>query len=333
MSILLLNKTDYSSVYKITENSNQYVLKHNYDVKVLLNELSIHEKLKNPYIARFISLKNISNINYIKMPFYDFSLDEIVLTPDLMSKMFIDKNNRNKYFKQMISSINYIHDLNIWHRDIKLSNIMFSEKEDAIKLCDFGISVDFQLWDNKINVNDKLPITGNLSYYTTFRPLECRLEMSEMGLISDIWALGICFFMLSVPMEDYPLYYNFPSGEMAIYFFDFKLSKIDDMPEIMSEYFKHHAKSYGINVINDTVEDPIDENIIDEDETILKNEDSKKRVRNDRLEYTKRIKDHRLKSKEELYDSFDSDLIKILDKMLEVNPLKRITAKELLMII
>lgn len=328
MSILLLNKSDYSSVYKITENSNQYVLKHNYDVKVLMNELSIHEKLNHPYIARFISLKNISNINYIKMPFYDLSLDEIVLTPDLMSKMFIDKNNRNKYFKQMISSINYLHDLNIWHRDIKLSNIMFSEKEDAIKLCDFGISVDFQLWENKNFKDDELPITGNLSYYTTFRPLECRLEMSEMGLISDIWALGICFFMLSVPMEDYPLYYNFPSGEMAIYFFDFKLSKIDAMPEKMSEYFKHHAKSYGINIINDTVEDPIDE-----DETILKDKDGKKRIKNDRLEYKKRIKDPRLKSKEEVYDSFDFELIKILDKMLEVNPLKRITAKQLLIMI
>ena len=44
------------------------------------------------------------------------------------------------YFKQLIAGINYIHEEGVYHRDIKLENILFSEDLN-LKISDFGLSI------------------------------------------------------------------------------------------------------------------------------------------------------------------------------------------------
>ena len=44
-------------------------------------------------------------------------------------------------FSQIISAISYCHEQNIIHRDLKLENVLVSNKNDLrIKIADFGIS-------------------------------------------------------------------------------------------------------------------------------------------------------------------------------------------------
>jgi calcium-dependent protein kinase len=48
-----------------------------------------------------------------------------------------------KIIKQILSAIRYLHDKNIVHRDLKLENILFENKNAKdlnIKLIDFGLS-------------------------------------------------------------------------------------------------------------------------------------------------------------------------------------------------
>ncbi len=44
------------------------------------------------------------------------------------------------YFKQLIAGIKYIHEEGVYHRDIKIENILFSEDLN-LKISDFGLSI------------------------------------------------------------------------------------------------------------------------------------------------------------------------------------------------
>ena len=46
-----------------------------------------------------------------------------------------------RIFKQIAEAVEYIHSINISHRDIKLDNILIEERNNMVKLIDFGFSV------------------------------------------------------------------------------------------------------------------------------------------------------------------------------------------------
>ena len=44
-------------------------------------------------------------------------------------------------FIQIADAMEYLHSMNVCHRDIKLDNILIENKTSSIKLIDFGFSV------------------------------------------------------------------------------------------------------------------------------------------------------------------------------------------------
>ena len=49
-----------------------------------------------------------------------------------------------KYLKQILEGVDFLHQRNIYHSDIKPANILFSQGDD-VKICDFGISKAIEL--------------------------------------------------------------------------------------------------------------------------------------------------------------------------------------------
>ena len=49
----------------------------------------------------------------------------------------------HKYLGQILDGLDFLHQRNIYHSDIKPANILFTEQDD-IKICDFGIAVELQ---------------------------------------------------------------------------------------------------------------------------------------------------------------------------------------------
>ena len=87
-------------------------------------------------------------------------------------------------FRQVMSAIEYIHALDIFHRDIKLENILIEGKTGAVKLIDFGFSCLSK---------DKLKIfCGTPSYMSP----EIVSKREYFGGPSDIWACGVLLYSL-----------------------------------------------------------------------------------------------------------------------------------------
>ena len=88
-----------------------------------------------------------------------------------------------RYFGELLSIIEYMHDHNILYRDLKLSNILLRRSNGRLCLCDFGLS--------KIVKNRTNSVCG------TLHAMAPEIKSgSDYGFEADFWSLGILLFEL-----------------------------------------------------------------------------------------------------------------------------------------
>ncbi|KAK8893097.1 hypothetical protein M9Y10_030361 [Tritrichomonas musculus] len=95
--------------------------------------------------------------------------------------------------KQMIDAVSYLHNLGIWHRDIKPQNFLVFNNDNErphIVLADFGLAKQY-----KPNETDD-SIVGTKQYMAPELINNSRYTKSV-----DIWALGITFFFMMTNQE------------------------------------------------------------------------------------------------------------------------------------
>ena len=106
----------------------------------------------------------------------------------------LDEPKAISIFKQIISALEYIHEKNICHRDLKLENVLIDDK-GKIKIIDFGLS-------KRVEDHKKLAtFCGSWSY--------CSPEVAQQndydGYANDRWSLGVLLFALvsgCLPFDD-----------------------------------------------------------------------------------------------------------------------------------
>ena len=109
-----------------------------------------------------------------------------------MDRLQCGEQQASRYVAQAINAVEYLHQLFIAHRDIKLENIVvqfgvnFNLTQSVIKLCDFG-------WSSFYSNEMKTTFCGTLDYLSP--------EMKEKGQYDnsvDIWSLGVLTYELLI---------------------------------------------------------------------------------------------------------------------------------------
>lgn len=110
------------------------------------------------------------------------------------------------YFKQIVAGLAYCHEQQVWHRDLKLENLLMVEKstDSLVKIADFGLSKD------AAEMKTVDASCGTVSYMA---PEICLLQPGQAynEAKADIWSLGVILYVMRCCA--YPFGHNGRGGE------------------------------------------------------------------------------------------------------------------------
>ncbi|RHY90966.1 hypothetical protein DYB37_001898 [Aphanomyces astaci] len=152
-------------------------------LKKIISELSIAKALDHANIIRYIGAIETSHRICIVHELIDgHDMLEYVLA---FHKM--DEPLAAHCFDQLLRAIHACHDLNVWHRDVKLENVLLTH-DFQVKLIDFGLSE---------RTADALHSVCGTPLYCSpellFLPTNFRDE-GVAGAPADVWSTGILLF-------------------------------------------------------------------------------------------------------------------------------------------
>lgn len=137
----------------------------------------------------------------------------------------LSENEAKHIIKQMTMSINYLHDNNICHRDIKLQNFIYNQNTE-IKLIDFEFAQDM----NKEPI--MLGRKGTLSYIAP----EMFSNNKYCNKI-DIWSLGVSSYMLLTNQN--PIIKDYYKTDKLNFDIDFNIKELDNVTSECKDFLKN----------------------------------------------------------------------------------------------
>ena len=171
--------------------------KNKYAIKIYSKSCLIDPQLRNTVKNEINILKQIDNENIMKLYEVIDTQSNLYLVLEYINGInlleiikneknhFIKESRAKKIFSKIVQGINYCHQINIYHRDIKLENILVL-KDDSVKIIDFGFGIIC-----KADTYQKL-FCGTKSYM----PPEIVKKEKYIACYSDIWSLGVLFYAM-----------------------------------------------------------------------------------------------------------------------------------------
>lgn len=142
--------------------------------------------LSHPGLVRVTDIFEENGTAYYVMDF----IDGISLRDVVRQRGPLPESEALSYIRQVASALNYVHDNNLLHLDIKPGNIML-ERNGKVKLIDFGASKHY---DASTGENTTTMMGLNTPGYA---PVEqCTGSISTFTPATDIYALGATLYFL-----------------------------------------------------------------------------------------------------------------------------------------
>ncbi|KAF8946444.1 hypothetical protein BGZ47_000514 [Haplosporangium gracile] len=156
---------------------------------LIRGEIAILKKLNHINIVKLYEVLDVAAEDSMYMVFELCELGALteVSVGDKLGKIFTDSECRD-VFQQMVLGIEYLHEHDIVHRDIKPDNLLRSA-DGTLKIVDFGVSEMFtKKGDDMIIKSAGSP---------AFMPPElCRSHGEVSGKPTDLWSMGVTLFCI-----------------------------------------------------------------------------------------------------------------------------------------
>jgi 5'-AMP-activated protein kinase catalytic alpha subunit len=178
-------ETNYKYAVKCIPKDN---MKTKADLERFEREVRVILKMDHPGIIKICNFLVDDQFFYLIM--------ELVVGDTLLSQIsmtgVLNEANSKPLFKQVLTTLSYIHDQGIAHRDLKLENVLLDARNN-IKLIDFGFS----------RFADQMCVTpcGSPAYAAP----EVASGETYDGKAADMWSCGVMLFCLvtgSMPWRD-----------------------------------------------------------------------------------------------------------------------------------
>ncbi|KAE8573211.1 Putative Serine/threonine-protein kinase grp [Halyomorpha halys] len=151
-------------------------------------EVKIHKLLKDKHLIRCYGSREQSNIFYIFLEYacHGELFDRI--EPDIG----MPPADAQKFMKQLIAGVSYLHRCGVTHRDIKPENLLL-DKDDNLKISDLGLATVFRYNGMERTLEKKC---GTLPYVAP-EVLVRRYAAAP----ADIWSCGIVLVAMLAGVE------------------------------------------------------------------------------------------------------------------------------------
>ena len=98
-------------------------------------EIDLHKRMEHPHVVKFYSFFDDANFIFIVL--------ELCKRRSLMElhkrRKAVTEEETRYFINQILQAVNYIHDQNVIHRDLKLGNLFLNE-QIQVKIGDFGLA-------------------------------------------------------------------------------------------------------------------------------------------------------------------------------------------------
>ncbi|KAI9893423.1 MAG: Cell cycle serine/threonine-protein kinase cdc5/MSD2 [Vezdaea aestivalis] len=156
-------------------------------LKVFRTELQIHSKMSHPNIVQFHQAFTFESYTYLVL---EMCSNGSVMDM-LRARRCLTLPEARRFIIQMCGAVKYMHDREVLHRDLKMSNIFLDEKMD-IKLGDLGLAAILVSEKDASSIR-RTTLCGTPNYIA---PEILNKARAGHDAKVDVWSLGVIIFAM-----------------------------------------------------------------------------------------------------------------------------------------
>ncbi|KAI1288642.1 hypothetical protein EDD11_009844, partial [Mortierella claussenii] len=193
----LRRKKDRANLFKLGRGRGRGPLntatsknKESSSLELIRGEIAVLKKLNHINIVKLFEVLDVATEDsmFMVMELCERGVLTDVTLGDKVGRIFSDEECRD-VFQQMVLGIEYLHEHDIIHRDIKPDNLLRSA-DGTLKIVDFGVSEMFTKKGNDMTTKS----AGSPAFMA---PELCRPLHGEVsGRATDVWSMGVTLYCI-----------------------------------------------------------------------------------------------------------------------------------------